>query len=287
MIKKIVLGIVILLVIIYNVTIMYIDAHMHEKLQHSDVYDNCHKIWAARGLYEMRSEQNTVIAMNRAFSLGARGAEVDFHYDVDMNRFIISHDHPKKGSDGKLIYTKKEGSLLTLEEFLKAVGKGHYFWLDYKNLGKLSKEQTKVAIARLLEITDFDSTRERLYIEGSNPLLVSMYTDAGFKTILGIHPLPGSNLFSSIVINGYKIAYFFKNITALAMPYGKKVNDPIYDSDAQESLKGVPVFIFHTPDDESVLHSLMSKNDVRVVLVGKDLSINRYAIDACEGVDSE
>ncbi len=271
-----------MLVVAYNLTVMYVDEHMQETLEQRHTYSNCHKIWAARGLYETREEQNTVIAMNRAFSLGAHGAEVDFHYDVGMNRFIISHDHPKKGNNGKLIYTKKEGSLFTLEEFLKAVGKGHYFWLDYKNLDKLSVEQTKVAIARLLEITNFDSIAQRLYIEGSNPLLISMYTDAGFKTILGIHPLPGSNLFSSIVINGYKIAYFFKNITALAMPYGKKVDDPIYDSDAQENLKGVPVFIFHTPDDESVLHSLMSKNDVRVVLVGKDLSINRYAIDACK-----
>jgi hypothetical protein len=282
MIKKAFLATVLFLVVLYNVTVFYIDQNMQEKLSTRPTYDSCHKIWAARGLYDFREEQNSVVAMKRAFSLGAQGAEVDFHYDIDMNRFVISHDHPKKGEDGKYIYPDKGEGILTLEDFLQAVGRGHYFWLDYKNLGKLSKEETKTAIDRLLEITDFDNIRERLYIEGSNPLLLEMYTNAGFRTILGIHPLPGSNVFSSIVINGYKIAYYFKNITALAMPYGKKVDDPIYDSSAKQNLKGVPVFIFHTPDDEQLLHSLMDHSDIRVVLVGKDLSINRYAIDACK-----
>ena len=282
MIIKILLALLVLCVVAYNGAIAYIDANMSKKLTERPTYNSCHKIWAARGLYETRQEQNSIRAMQRAFSLGAHGAEVDFHYDIAMNRFIISHDHPKKGPDGKYMYPDKGEGLLTLEHFLQEVGRGHYFWLDFKNLGKLNGEQTQQAITRLLAITDFDAIRERLYIEGSNPLLLAMYTDAGFRTILGIHPLPGSNLFSSIVINGYKIAYYFKNITALAMPYGKKVDDPIYDATAQQNLKDIPVFIFHTPDDEPTLRALMVLKDVRVVLVGKDLSINRYAINACK-----
>ena len=282
MIKKIALGTIILLVIAFNVTVMYVDAHMADRVANSAVYDSCHKIWAARGLYETREEQNSLTAMNRAFSHGASGAEVDFHYDVLTNRYIISHNHPVKGSDGKLIYTQKEGGLLTLEIFLKEVGVGHYFWLDYKNLDKLSVAQTKIAIARLLEITNFDNIRERLYIEGSNPLRLPMYTDAGFKTILGIHPPRASNLFASIVANGYKIAYYFKNITALALPRGRKVDEPIYDENLRGLYKGIPLFLFHTPDDAPLLDNLMANEDVRVVLVGFELSINRYDINACK-----
>ncbi len=282
MIAKIFVFIILVLVLAYNATVAYVDANMAARLQERPTYNECHKIWAARGLYETRAEQNSIAAMQRAFGLGAHGAEVDFHYDIQMNRFIISHDHPKKDKEGNYIYPDKGEGVLTLETLLKAVGTGHYFWLDYKNLDHLSNAQTQAAIARLLEITDFDNIRERLYIEGSNPLLLPMYTDAGFRTILGIHPLPGSNPLSSIVINGYKIAYYFKNITALAMPYGKKVNDPIYDTTAQKNLKDIPVFIFHTPDDEPTLRSLVQMKTVRVVLVGKDLSINRYAIDACK-----
>ncbi len=281
MIKKIVLGIIVLLVIAFNATVSYIDEHMPERVP-SNVYNSCHKVWAARGLYETREEQNSITAMNRAFSRGASGAEVDFHYDVQTNRYIISHDHPKKGSDGKLKYAQKEGGLLTLETFLQEVGVGHYFWLDYKNLDKLSVVQTEIAIKRLLEITDFDNIRERLYIEGSNPLRLPMYTDAGFKTILGIHPPHASNPFASIVANGYKIAYYFKNITALALPRGRKVDEPIYDENLRELYRGIPLFLFHTPDDAPLLDNLMANEDVRVVLVGFELSINRYNINACK-----
>ncbi len=282
MMLKIFLLFIVVCVAAFNGAVAYVDANMAERLEQRPTYDSCHKIWAARGLYETREEQNSIAAMERAFALGAHGAEVDFHYDVAMNRFIISHDHPKKDAEGNYVYPKKGEGILTLETFLKTVGSGHYFWLDYKNLGHISAEQTRIAIARLLSITDFDNIRERLYIEGSNPLLLSMYTDAGFRTILGIHPLPGSNPFSSIVINGYKIAYYFKNITALAMPYGKQVDDPIYDATAHRNLKDIPVFIFHTPDDAPTLRALMEIPEVRVVLVGKDLSINRYAVNACK-----
>ncbi len=274
MIKKIALGIIVLLSIAFNVTVTYIDKHMPERVS-DDVYNSCHKVWAARGLYETRAEQNSLTAMQRAFSHGASGAEVDFHYDVETNRYIISHDHPKKGSDGKLTYTQKEGGLLTLETFLKEVGVGNYFWLDYKNLDKLSVEQTEIAIERLLEITNFDNIRERLYIEGSNPLRLPMYTDAGFKTILGIHPLPASNFFASIVANGYKIAYYFKNITALALPRGRKLDEPIYDENLRKLYKGIPLFLFHTPDDKPLLDNVMANEDDRGVLVVFGVSISR------------
>lgn len=280
MIKKVTLGIILLLVIIFNVTVNYVDRNIAKKTE-SHVYNSCHKVWAARGLYESHEEQNSLTAMNRAFSHGAMGAEVDFHYDVSSNRYIVSHNHPKKGSDGKLIYTEKEGRLLTLEHFLKELGSSHFFWLDYKNLDKLNQEETKLAIQRLLEITNFDNIRERLYIEGSNPLRLSMYTDAGFKTILGVHPLPESNIFASIVANAYKIAYYFQNITALALSRGRVLEDPIYGVRLKELYKGIPLFLFHVPDNEQLLDELLINKDVRVVLVGKDLSINRYHRNTC------
>ncbi len=282
MIKKSLLFITLFLVLLYNVTIFYVDAHMKERVAGAEVYDSCHKVWASRGLYNFRAEQNSLAAMRRAFNNGAHGAEVDFHYDVAMNRFIISHNHPKKGSDGKLIYAQKEGGLLTLERFLKEVGVGHYFWLDYKNLDRLTVEQTKMAIERLLQITNFDNIRERLYIEGSNPLRLPLYTEAGFKTLLGIHPPYASNPFASIVTNGYKIAYYFKNITALALPGGRTMETPIYDERLQQVLKGIPLFIFHVPDNEPLLRELMANEDVRVVLVGFEQSINRYHINGCK-----
>jgi len=209
------------------------------------------------------------------------GVEVDLYYDVKMDRFIISHDKPTKDNKGNLVYTEKNGKLLTLETLLQTVGEGHYFWIDYKNLDKLSVQESKHAIKRLLSITEEVILREPLYIEGSNPFRLSMYTDAGFKTILGIHPLRESSLFSSIVINGYKLGYYFSNITGVALAYGT-IEDPIYGEETEKSIGMIPTFIFHVPDDTVLLHKLVTKSSVRALLVGRDVSINRFDINNCD-----
>ena len=279
--KKIISVILLLVVIlIWNLTVNYVDKQLKEN-KDATVYANCHKIWAARGLYHNYNEQNSIVSMKRAFTAGALGVEVDFFYDIKMERFIISHNKPTKGTDGNLIYTKKNGKLLTMEMLLQTLEEGHYFWFDYKNLDKLNREETKIAISRLLHITKMSTIRERIYIEGSNPLRLSMYTDAGFKTILGIHPLPESNLFSSIVMNGFKIAYYFTNITGLALPYGK-IDNPIYGDETEKSLGLIPTFLFHVPDNKLLLEKLVNKPNVRVLLVGRDISIARFDINACK-----
>jgi len=269
-----------LVVVAWNVTVAYIDSKLQHK-ENQDVYASCHKIWAARGLYNSLAEQNSIVSMQRAFEHGAKGAEVDFHYDVKMGIFIVSHDHPTHDGDGNLVYTKKDGKLLTLQAFFAAVGDGHWFWLDYKNLDKLSVTETDDAIKRLSEITQEGDIRERLYIEGSNPLRLSLYTDAGFKTILGIHPLRDNNPFASIEMNAYKIAYSFRNITGIAMAYGR-VGARGYGETAEKLFGSIPIFLFHVPDQQELLYDLMEKPNVRVVLVEKGRSLNRYAINACE-----
>jgi hypothetical protein len=277
--KVIVFGVAALLVFLWNIAVWYVDDQL-EKRDFSGVYDSCHKIWSSRGLYNTRDERNSITAFERAFGRGANGAEVDFHYDVKSDRFIISHGHPKKDANGDYIYPKKEGRILTLEALFKAAGEGHYFCLDYKNLEHLTAAETEQAINRLLSITEDEALRDRLYIEASNPLALSEYTDAGFKTILGIHPLNEKNIFSSVVVNAYKIAYCFNHITAVAMPYGS-VENPVYGKRAEERFGAIPVFLFHVPAEELLLNDLMHKNSVRVILAGRDKSIDRFAINNC------
>ena len=279
--KKIIsIAIVIGIVMAWNLMVAYVDKHLQSK-EDTTIYHSCHKVWAARGLYKNHNEQNSIISMQRAFRYAASGTEVDFYYDVKMNRFIVSHNKPIKSSGGNLVYTKKNGKLLTIEKLLQATGEGHYFWFDYKNLDKLTTKETDKAIARLLSITQKDAIRERLYIEGSNPLVLSKYTHAGFKTILGIHPLPESNLFSTIVINGYKIAYYFTEISAIALPYGS-INEPIYGKNTEKNLSPIPVFLFHVPDNKDLLDSLLGKSSIKVLLIGRDVSVDRFDLNACE-----
>ncbi len=277
--SRISVALIALAVIVWNLTVYYVDTQL-EKRNHDNVYNSCHKIWTSRGLYNSHKERNSITSFQRAFEHGTSGAEVDFHYDVKMDRFIISHGHPKKDTEGNFVYPKKDGKILTLESLFQAVGKGHYFWLDYKNLEKLSVKETEAAIERLLSITGKDSIRDRLYIEASNPLRLAIYTEAGFKTILGIHPLPENNVFSSLVVNAYKIAYSFKNITALAMPYGS-IEKPVYGKETEKRLLTVPIFLFHVPDNVDLLNSLVHTNSVRTLLVGRDKSIDRFHINNC------
>lgn len=267
--------------IAYNVTLAYVDKQL-QKRDFSGVYNSCHKVWASRGLYEQRSEQNTPKAMQSAFSNGANGAEVDLHFDLASKRFIVSHDHPVKGANGELVYSEKNGEILYLDAFFRQVDANRYFWLDFKNLDNLDDDQTELVIKRLKEITAFDTSfKERLYIEGSNPLVLSKYTDAGFKTILGIHPLKESVFASSFVVNIYKMGFYFNNITALAMPYGK-LDDPIFGERTASSLSAVPTFLFHTPDDKELITNLLKIKNIRVMMVGRDLSLNRFKINLCE-----
>jgi len=280
--RTIFISLLLFIVVAYNGIVIYVDKQLQSRDYSAGVYNNCHKVWAARGLYNSRSEQNTPKAMQRAFSLGAMGAEVDVHFDLTLKRFIVSHDHPVKDANGKLVYTQKNGKLLFLEDFLKQVGKDHYFWLDFKNLGALDDQQTALVIQRLEKITQFDNLKERVYIEGSNPLLLPKYTKAGFKTIFGIHPIRESLFSSSFVINIYKLGYYFSDSTVIGMANGKYVDDPVYGTKTRENLKNIPLFLFHVPDNEKLIQDLMTIKNVKVVLVGKDLSINRYDITACK-----
>ena len=277
---KVVIALLVLLLLVWNLTLYYVDGQLSQRT-YPEVYDDCHKVWSSRGLYNSHDERNSITSFRRAFEHGATGAEVDFSYDVRMDRFVVGHAHPKKDAEGNYIYAKKDGAILTLERLFDAVGEKHYFWLDYKNLEHLSKEETAAAIQRLIKITRDGGLRERLYIEASNPLSLPAYTEAGFKTILGIHPLAEENVLSSIVVNGYKLAYFFNDITAIAMPYGS-VERPIYGKMTEKTLDDIPLFLFHVPDDKNVLKRVNDISMVRVILVGRDKSINRFTENNCQ-----
>lgn len=272
---------IIFLVFAWQLLIVYVDNGLEKRQASiSNVYSSCDKIWSARGFYESKKEQNTLTAINRAFSLGAKGAEIDFYYDVKSDRFIVSHDRPKIGVDGELIYQEKNGKLLTLEFVFSQIPPTKSLWLDYKNLDRLNEVETQSAIKRLSGITELTGFTKQVYIEGSNPLILSKYTRAGFNTILGIHPLSQSNWLGSLSVNVYKLAYYFNDITALAMPYGE-LEDPTYSEQAGMALSSIPLFIFHVPENRPLIRSLLDDRGVKVLLVGRDRSVNYFDMKSC------
>ncbi len=273
---KYIFTLILLLTIVYHATLIYVEAHIDQK-DHSNVYNAKHITWSARGIYDSYATQNSLESFQKAFEAGYVGAEVDCFYDEFLDKFIVSHDrYPNKEGKG-YTYNLKNGKLLTLKELFETLGKDHYFWVDYKNLDRLDKATSLKAIQRLDAITKVHHIKERIYLEGSTPNHLQYYADAGYKTLFAFGPLPQSHLFSSISSNFYKIGYYFYDMSAIAIQYGK-IDDPKYGKTAQENLKGIPTFLFHVPNETQLLQELATNPDVRVLLVGRDLSVNRADI---------
>ena len=273
---KYLLIIISLLALTYNGLLLYVDTHMDKK-DHSAVYNNPHITWSSRGIYDSPKEQNSITSFKRAFDAGSMGAEVDCYYDISLDKFVVSHDRVQKGATGQYQYQLKDGEVLTLEKLFTTLGKGHYFWIDYKNLDRLSTENTLNAIARLNKITSIYTIKERIYLEGSTPNHLQQYANAGYKTLFAFGPLRENHIFSSISSNFYKMAYYFYDMSAVAIHYGS-VDNPKYGDIAQINLKGIPTFVFHVPNDTALLKKLAKNKDVRVILVGRDISVNRADI---------
>ena len=278
---KILFGIIAVVAIAYNMTLHYVDNHIKQRVAQKEFYNNCHKTWSARGIYANKQEQNSIKSFTKAIEAGYIGFEVDFYYDTALDKFIVSHDKPKKDKKGELHYSLKDDKLLTLQELFESLGEKRYFWLDYKNLDRLDNEDTLKAIKRLKKITEVHHIKERIYLEGCNPFSLSPYENAGFKTLLSFHPLPQNSPFSSISSNFFKMVYYFSNTTALAMQYGK-LNNPKYNEMTQRNLKGIPQFIFHVPTDKELIKNLMQKEDIKVLLIGRDQSVNFAHFDNCK-----
>ncbi|NOR51562.1 MAG: hypothetical protein GQ470_02985, partial [Gammaproteobacteria bacterium] len=144
----------------------------------------------------------------------------------------------------------------------------------------LGPEQTQAAIARLKLISASGNLRERIYIEGADPINLPLYRQAGFNTIFDIHP-PKDNLpITSLVMNIYKVAFYFGGHTVIGMTHGS-VDEPIYGPDTQKSLGNIPTFLYHVPDNSGLLERLVVNDSVRVMLVGRDLSIDRFNNGLC------
>jgi len=248
----------------------YVDRQL-VKMTFDDAYNDCNKIWSSRGIYGGEVEQNSLKSFAAAFAQGAQGVEVDVFYDVARNDYIVSHNFP---------YRKKEGKILLLSTLLESSGYAHYFWLDFKKLRKLSYQQALTAVQRLHDIAEYSNIKERIYIEGETPGKLALFRDAGFHTLFDTHPEAFGSVLAPLVVNAFKMTFYFGNYTVMGMEYGA-LDRAVYSEKNRQRLGNVPVFIYHVPVDNALIDELLSLDPVRAFLVGNGQSDNHHSKNNC------
>ncbi|HEX7029915.1 MAG TPA: hypothetical protein VF254_04915 [Gammaproteobacteria bacterium] len=264
-----------LLVFAWHASVALLDRGLQART-YEGIYKDCHKVWATRGLVldaavNDHTAGNSIATVRLAFERGARGAEIDVFYDPELARYVVSHNFP---------YDLKDGELLSLEKLFREVGGEHFYWLDFKHMRHLGDEAIADAAARLVEIADgLGMAKNRIYVEGATPFHLAHFRDAGFRTIFDIQPLADGHFMTPFVINLYKALFHFGDFDVLGMNYYYR-GEPIYGPVTRELLGGVPVFIYHIPDDVQLLRELSAIPEVRVLL-DHDHGADRYAVNAC------
>lgn len=255
-------------------TVDYVDSQLSFRT-FEGVYDDCHKIWATRGLVPEGPDithggtQNSISSIQLAFESGARGTEIDVQFDTGSGRFIVAHDVP---------YNLKNGQILTLESLFEHTGGRGYFWIDFKKLRKLNDEELRRSVHEMERLATKFDIKASIYVEGETPFSLAVYRDAGFHTIYDTHPRADSNPFTPAIIGLYKSVFYFGDFSVMAMNYGHP-DDPKYGDRAQALLGNIPVFIYHV-DEVEVAYRLLEIDAVRVIMLG-DHSLNHYAANAC------
>lgn len=265
---------IVLLAAVYHAAIALLDNAL-ENRDFSNVYSDCRKVWATRGLVNADASDhtagNSIETVSLAFARGVRGTEVDVFYDPELEQYVVSHNFP---------YDLKDGELLSLDKLLAEVGGKHYYWLDFKHMRHLTDEQTAAAVARLEEIARRNALgKTDIYVEGAAPFHLGHFRDAGFATIFDIHPLADDHLMTPVIVNLYKAIFHFGDFSVIAMKYGE-ADAPVYGPRTRELLGDIPTFVYHVPDDAGLLRELSALPPVRVLL-DHDHSADHYAIDSC------
>lgn len=100
-------------------------------------FDACRKVWAHRGLAASGGE-NSLQSVQAAFDRGAAGVGIDILFDAALVEFVVSHARP---------YALFDGQPLRLETMLARHADRGFFWLDAKDLRRLSPWRARQATA--------------------------------------------------------------------------------------------------------------------------------------------
>ena len=227
-------------------------------------FSSCLKVWGHRG-YAATGGENSLKSVQSAFTRGAAGVEIDILFDRELDDFVVGHDRP---------YTLFDGKPLMLETVLSQHTGAGAFWLDAKDLRKLSPMAAHRATQRLATHIQRYELTERAFVESSNALYLSWLADQGIHTSFAISPndqkysVPVYKLHAAIT----KLAYVFAGAGAISMSASRYT--PV-----TAATFGKVAVLLSTVNDTGALQHLSEMPEVKVILSDDD----HYKITACTG----
>ena len=243
------IAVVVTIIATYLLTVRYVDSQLAQR-NDNHIINDCHKVWSTRGLVtdvdNRLNDANSIASIQLAFAQGAKGVEVDVYFDLAMDRFIVSHDRP---------YNLKNGELLTLETLFNALQHQGYIWLDFKKM------------------------TQRIYVESEHPINLAYFHRAGFQSLFDTQPLPKSFIGTELIHNLYKIIFFFGEYSVMGIDYGE-IDDPVYNDISERVLQNVPMFVYHVPDNHSLIARLAQQDNVRVILNANE-TVAGFGVSVC------
>lgn len=217
-------------------------------------YDGSRKVWGHRGYFK-ELEMNSLASLDRAFDLGAEGVELDIVFDEDAREYFVSREYPREGENS---------GLLSLEEVFRDMGERGYFWLDFKNLLRMTRRETRDAVGELGRLLDGFGLRERVIVESKDARNLALFSEAGIHTSYWINVDRGcSPLLAGARILRHKARFLYGKFSAVSMNYRN------FTPGVQRSLGDVPVHLF-TLNTESEVRKFLNDENVKIILSDED-----------------
>ncbi len=236
-----------LVIILYAVSNFAITAYRFNTKKSLLTLESKSQVWAHRGRHD-KFPENSMAAFKHAFESGACGIELDVHFDIKMNRFVVSHDYP---------YQKIDGKLLSLESVFKQFGKSGFYWVDFK---KLKIDNLNPSIVRMKYLLKKYDLQKYVFVESLKSELISKISQSGIQSIYWMKintPKKSLKYFQNM-------HYFHKitadsNFSAISAPF--KIAEYIgFDNYGQ-----FPLFLFTVNDPQKMAY-YKSLPNVQVIL---------------------
>lgn len=225
-------------------------------------YDDCQKVWAHRGYWKLKAG-NTIPAFQQAFELGAKGVELDIHYDFPQERFVVAHNYPYELVDGKLVF---------LDEVFAAVGQQGYFWIDFKNLQKMKRSEAELVAQKFATLLAQHNLQHKVIVESKSAGNLVAFSQRAIATsywLGGVNRQTGTLTRLSKIFS-YKLRFLWGNFSAIS------IDSDNFTPEMQSAFSHVPVHLFTVDDQREILRYQAVKN-IRIILSNE----NFYQLNSC------